>query len=205
MTNRVGNGKFTIDDINTNLCTHGFYAFADMDPDTFLVKPYDPWYDLAEGDSTQGYNCTVGGCFHNGYRKFVALGEANPNFVPMLSIGGWNSGSEKYSIMAGNPVYRRTFIDSVVVYLKKFGFAGLDFDWEYPGVREGANSTVDKEDYDLLVHELHDALKPQNLLLSAALGAGWDKMLVAYDMPYLNQYFDFYNIMAYDYHGAWEK
>ena len=47
----------------------------------------------------------------------------------MIAIGGWNEGSTKYSAMASNPGSRKTFVDSVVRFLKQYDFDGLDVDW----------------------------------------------------------------------------
>lgn len=126
---RPGKGKFDVEDIDPFLCTHGFYGFADLDNITWTIYVYDPWFDLAPEDCEPGY------CNYDGYRRFVALKNINPNFVPMLSVGGWNAGSGKYSMMAQDPAKRKTFIDSAIVLLKKYGFSGLDLDWEYPGNR----------------------------------------------------------------------
>ena len=90
----------------------------------------------------------------------------------MLSIGGWTGGSEKYSQMAMDPSRRSIFVNSVLQLLLKYGFDGVDFDWEYPGNREGANATVDRDDFSLLAEELKNALRPYDLLLSGAFGCG---------------------------------
>ena len=44
----------------------------------------------------------------------MALKQKNPSLVTMLSIGGWNSGSEQWSWMASDPEKRRIFVDSVI-------------------------------------------------------------------------------------------
>lgn len=196
---RPGLGQFEVEDIDPFLCTHGFYAFADMSNSTWEIFSVDPWFDLGPSD------CAPGACFHDGFRRFVALQDSNPAFVPMLSVGGWNAGSGKYSVMAEDPVKRRTFIDSTVVFLKKYGFAGVDFDWEYPGFREGSHPDIDKNDFDLVAQEFSEALRAENLLFTAALGCGYDKIMIGYDMPVLTQYFDFFNLMGYDFHGAWDN
>lgn len=47
----------------------------------------------------------------------------------MIAIGGWNEGSVKYSNMAANPESRKTFVNSVMDFLERYDFDGLDFDW----------------------------------------------------------------------------
>jgi|ERR1711971_907889 len=47
---RPGNGRFDIDDIDPNLCTHLNYGFANMDNQTWNIVAYDPWFDLAPWD-----------------------------------------------------------------------------------------------------------------------------------------------------------
>jgi chitinase len=47
----------------------------------------------------------------------------------LVAIGGWNEGSEKYSAMASSAATRAVFVQSVVDFLTKYGFDGLDFDW----------------------------------------------------------------------------
>lgn len=50
-----------------------------------------------------------------------------------LAIGGWNdSAGDKYSKLVNDPAARARFITHVVNFLQKYGFDGLDLDWEYP-------------------------------------------------------------------------
>ena len=83
--NRTGDGHFDVDHIDPSLCTHGFYGFADLNNVTWQIVPYDPWYDQAPGDP--GCKPDPATCHYDSYRRFVALKEQNPDFVPMLSIG----------------------------------------------------------------------------------------------------------------------
>jgi len=194
---RPGLGKFDVPDIDPTLCTHGFYGFADIDENTYEIRVWDPWYDLGPQD------CGAGECNYDSYRRFVGLKSRNPNFVPMISVGGWTAGSDEFSHMAADPAYRKVFIDSVLAFLPKYGFEGLDFDWEYPGAREGSDPDHDKENFAILVKELAEALHPAGYLLTAALSPGYEKIPLSYDLPELYKWFDFVNIMTYDYHGYW--
>ena len=69
----------------------------------------------------------------------------------LFYIGGWNSGSERFSVMAADPNKRKTFIDSLMPFLAMYGFEGVDLDWEYPGDREGSDPEHDKDNFSVLV------------------------------------------------------
>ncbi len=63
------------------------------------------------------------------FRRWNNLRSLNPHLTTLIAIGGWNEGSDKYSIMASSPASRRTFVNSVVQFLIKYDFDGLDVDW----------------------------------------------------------------------------
>ena len=105
--------------------------------------------------------------------------------------------------MAADPAKRQTFLASVVPFLKKFGFHGLDFDWEYPGSREGSNPDEDKEHFTTLIEDLGALLHAEGLILTAAMSPGWKTVDIGYDIPRVSKVFDLMNIMCYDYHGWW--
>ena len=105
--------------------------------------------------------------------------------------------------MAKDPEKRKSFVDSLVPYLQRFGFQGLDLDWEGPAFGEGSDPAVDKADFSLLVDEIKTAFEPEGLVLSLALLVLPEKADAAYDVPYIAERADFLNLMAYDYHGWW--
>lgn len=187
---RPGDGKFEIDHVDPQLCTHLVYAFAGLDTETNTIKSLDPFQDL-----TENYG-------KGGYERAVALKKRNPALKVTLAIGGWKEGSPPYSRMAANPEARATFVKSAVDFLLKYGFDGLDLDWEYPAKRGGAPE--DKQNFVKLAQELKEAFRRPNLILTAALGAGASTVDVAYDVAGLSRYLDLLHLMTYDYHGAWD-
>ena len=68
-----------------------------------------------------------------GFKKATDLKYAFPKLKVTVAIGGWTEGSTKYSAMAKDSAERQKFVDSVVQFLQKYNFDGLDLDWEYPG------------------------------------------------------------------------
>jgi len=213
---RPGYGKFTVDNIDSSLCTHGFYGFADLnnrteDPHAWELVAYDPWLDQAPDDCNDwANNCDPNGdgsicCHYDNYRKFVALKDTNPEFVPMISIGGWNAGSKKFSQMAADPAKRQIFLDSIIPFVQKYGFEGVDMDWEYPGARDTIDEDGDKENFSVLVKMMGELLHEHNLLFTAALSPGKTTIENAYDIPEISKHLDYLNVMTYDYHGWWEN
>lgn len=188
---RPDRGSFAIEHIDPDLCTHLIYSFAGLDPKENAIKSLDAWQDL-----TDNYG-------KGGYQRFTRLKEKYPHLKVSLAIGGWNEGSTNYSEMAADANRRSKFVASVVDFIKKYNFDGLDLDWEFPGKRGG--SANDKLNFLLLVKELRAAFRKHNFLLTAAFGAGKDTIDTAYDVEGLSIYLDYIHMMCYDYHGAWEE
>ncbi|XP_032690909.1 mucin-5AC [Odontomachus brunneus] len=190
---RPGTAKFSPQNINPYLCTHLIYAFGGFTKDNAL-KPFDKYQDIEKG----------------GYAKFTGLKTYNKNLKTMLAIGGWNEGSSRFSPMVADPARRREFVKNAVKFLRQNHFDGLDLDWEYPAFRDGGKPR-DKDNYANLVQELREEFEREasktgrpRLLLSMAMPAGIEYIDKGYDMPRLNQYLDFINLLSYDYHSAYE-
>ncbi|XP_043196453.1 probable chitinase 2 [Amphibalanus amphitrite] len=188
---RPEEGKFTVDNIDPQLCTHVVYAFAGLDETSHKIRSLDPNLDLDAG----------GG--HGYYRKFVELKRLNPRLKVTIAVGGWNEGSKKYSDMAKDPVKRAKFINSTIDFLTTHGFDGLDLDWEYPARRMGIPE--DKQNFVKLVEELREAYEPRGWLLTAAVAAPQSIISVSYDVPKLSKLLNYIHIMSYDYHGKWDQ
>ncbi|XP_032799136.2 chitotriosidase-1-like [Daphnia magna] len=174
--------QFGVDNIDTKLCTHLVYAFADLDETTFKIKPNNPAVDIDQ----------------EFYRKFTGLKSQNPSLKTMLAVGGWvdSNINDKYSQLVASRENIDVFVGSVVSLLKEYGFDGLDMDWEYP------KSDADKTGFINLMVALKDAFAPFNYILSAAVAPITTDL--GYDIPALETTADFINLMTYDMHGSWE-
>jgi chitinase len=121
----------------------------------------------------------------------------------MAAVGGWNLASSPFSQMAKSAGSRSEFVESSVQFLKKYGFDGLDIDWEYPCQRGGAPE--DKMNFVLLLQELYSKFKSAGLLLSVAVGASRACADQSYLINEIHPHVDFINLMTYDLHGSWEN
>merc|ERR1712226_794801 len=184
---------FFPEDIDPFLCTNIIYAFAQINGKHKLSM--FEWND------------------DEMYKRTMALKKKNPELRISLAVGGWNheEGSKsKFSVMVNNDNYRKTFIDSSVALLRKWGFDGLDLDWEYPAGR-GNSPPGDKQKFTQLVRELLAAFEKDaaersqpRLLLTAAVSAGFFQIDKSYEAPELGKMLDWLNLMTYDLHGDWD-
>ncbi|KAA0200407.1 hypothetical protein HAZT_HAZT002176, partial [Hyalella azteca] len=189
-TYREGNGKFEIEDIDPFLCTHAVYAFATLG-------------DLNRITWADRYNDLCGETRNCGYQRFTALKSLNPNLKTLISIGGWNDGSIKFSNMAGSALSRSIFVNSVVNFLETHNFDGLDMDWEYPTLRGGVPE--DKENYAILLEELAAALGSAGYLLTATVSSNKEVIDAAYNVPRVSAAVDAIHVMSFDFHGPWDN
>ncbi len=81
-----------------------------------------------------------------GYKNTTDLCKTNPGLKVSITIGGWNEGVKKYSDMVSDGTTRKKFVDSVVEFLDKHDFDGLDLDWEYPGDSERGGRHSDRHE-----------------------------------------------------------
>uniref|UniRef100_A0A7N9DGM0 Chitinase-3-like protein 1 n=1 Tax=Macaca fascicularis TaxID=9541 RepID=A0A7N9DGM0_MACFA len=178
---REGDGSCFPDAIDRFLCTHIIYSFANISNDHI-----DTW---------EWNDVTL-------YGMLNTLKNRNPNLKTLLSVGGWNFGSQRFSKMASNTQSRQTFIKSVPPFLRTHGFDGLDLAWLYPGWR-------DKQHFTTLIKEMKAEFAKEarpgkkQLLLSAAVSAGKVTIDSGYDIAQISEHLDFISIMTYDFHGAW--
>ncbi|XP_071870555.1 chitinase 7 [Bombus fervidus] len=184
-------GKFLPEDIQPDLCTHIIFAFG------WLKK--NKLTSFESNDETKDGKTGL-------YERIVNLKKASPSLKVLLAIGGWSFGTQKFKDMSSTRYARQTFIYSAISYLRDRNFDGLDIDWEYP---KGGD---DKKNYVLLLKELREAFEAEaqekkmpRLLLTAAVPVGPDNVKSGYDVPAVASYLDFINLMAYDFHGKWER
>lgn len=188
---RQDKGKYLPEDIDAELCTHIVYGFAVLDRQNLVIKPHDSWADID----------------NRFYERVVELKRKGKKVT--VAIGGWNdSAGDKYSRLVRNAAARNKFIANVLQFIEKYGFDGLDLDWEYPvcwQVDCTKGYSDEKEGFASLVIELSEAFKPKGLLLSSAVSPSKKVIDAGYDVVAMSAYMDWIAVMTYDYHGQWDK
>ncbi|XP_031386647.1 uncharacterized protein LOC116200094 isoform X3 [Punica granatum] len=176
--------------IETSLFTHIYFAF---------LSPSNETYKFEVSGSTAALlsNFTM------------SLSLKRPRVKTLISIGGGGDGPDLYSRMASSSSTRKAFIDSSIALARKFGFDGLDLDWEFP------QNPGQMEDFGLLLkewraavnHEARAARRPPLLLTAAVYFAAdffLDEVHRAYPARQISENLDWINAMCYDYHGSWD-
>jgi chitinase len=47
---RKGDAKFVPEHVDSRLCTHIVYAYASLDPEELVMKPFDSWADIENSE-----------------------------------------------------------------------------------------------------------------------------------------------------------
>jgi chitinase len=185
--------KYSVSDIPASELDAVIYAFAGISSDG-LVVAHQP--RIAESHFTE----------------LKKLKSSQPELKTLISVGGW-SFAQRFSELSASEEGRRRFASSVVDFIEKYGFDGVDIDWEYPGGAGGAEAGPsvknDAHNFLLLLQELrrhlnrHAKAKGRPFYLSAAMPAGYDKY-EKLNLRAISKELDWINLMTYDYHGSWE-
>jgi chitinase len=116
----------------------------------------------------------------------------------MISVGGADSiQSAAFSILAANPDYRRAFAHNLHDFMLRYGYDGVDIDWEVP------NAPQDTVPCIMMMQTLREELPAPRWLISMAIGSDPRGYGTGFDVPALAPLLDFINVMTYDFHGPW--
>ncbi|MGG1675211.1 glycosyl hydrolase family 18 protein [Neobacillus sp. NRS-1170] len=198
--------NYQVSDIDASKLTHLNYAFANINADG-KIEVGDPFADIEQtfpGD-------TADQPYKGNFYQLTKLKQQYPQLKTLISVGGW-SWSERFSDVALTDQSRTIFADSCLQFILKYGFDGIDLDWEYPvagGEAGNIHRPEDKQNFTLLVKKIRETLDAQSAidgkkyLLTIAGGA--NKGYVANtELSLLQQYLDYIQLMTYDFHGSWD-
>jgi len=205
--------------INPAILTDIYYAFACFG---YVTKSLDPLNPHLTGDFS--IRPTDASDQNLLYPQIIALKRRQKSLRVFLSVGGWSFndpndpeglGQHTYKLfsqMVSSASNRKQFIDSFIAYAHKFGFDGLDVDWEYPGDIGRGGMEQDFDNFLIFLKECNLAFQKTSprLLLSLATPAT-EPEGVSKHFEDSNNYFkwlaqcaafvDRINVMCYDYHG----
>ncbi|KAJ9167260.1 hypothetical protein P3X46_021924 [Hevea brasiliensis] len=176
--------------IDTSLFSHVYYAFLMPNNVTFKFEIPDSTAVLLLDFST-------------------TLHRKKPPVKTLISIGDGGANPRQFARMASEAKSRKVFINSAIEVARKFGFDGLDLDWESP------KDPKEMEDLGYLFKEWRDAIqkeakttKKPPLLLTAAVYFSveflWFEKYRKYPVAPMKENLDWINAMCYDYHGYWD-
>jgi chitinase len=174
-------------DLDPHLYSHLIFAFASISTNYTIVPSQESDESL--------------------FTEFNELKEANPSLKTLIAVGGWAFNDPPtqhvFSEMVATQESRSTFIDSVVDFLQKYGFDGIDIDWEYPVASDRGGSPEDFDNFVKLLKEMREAVNLSDHIITVAVPLGFN-YLRHFDLQNIHPVVDFLNMMAYDLHGAWD-
>ncbi len=197
--------QYFIKDIQADKLTHLNYAFANVSEDGEVVLG-DEWGDTQYPFPGDDEDAPRLGNFH----QLQLLKQTHPNLQILISIGGWSQ-SAHFSDAALTADSRAKFARSAVDFVAKYGFDGVDLDWEYPtgdGQPGNVERPEDPANFVLLLAEIRSQLDAQGAkdghtyLLTIALAAE-EQAYQPLDWKQLVPLLDWVNVMTYDMAGDW--
>ncbi|KAI0302660.1 glycoside hydrolase [Russula brevipes] len=196
--------KFPPSSIPAQDLTHILYAFANVRPNTGEVFLSDLWADQDihyPGDSWSD----TGTNLYGNFKAIYNLKRQHRHLKLLLSIGGWTYSPSFHPVVV-SPAHRAEFVKSAVKLVEDYGLDGLDVDYEYP------QNDAQAKGYVHLLRELRAALDEHarrkradyRFLLTIAAPCGPDNYQKLH-IREMDPLLDFWNLMAYDFSGSWDK
>ena len=196
---------YQVSDIPAGNLTHIIHAFARIST-AGEIEVIDPWADIEKPFGPDTWDTPLRGNF-GAYQRLKAQ---HPGLRVLIAVGGWFD-SARFSDVAATAPARSKFAKSVRAFVVKYGFDGVDLDWEYPVVATDVNGNVrpaDRTNYALLAGAIRAEFDAQQASdgktyeITAATPAGYDKF-EKIDLKALSDQLSFFNLMTYDFYGRW--
>ena len=187
--------------------THLNYAFGNVTNGQCAVGDSYADYDKAytADQSVDGVADTWDQPLRGSFNQLRKLKKKYPNLKILWSFGGW-TWSGGFGQAAANPA---AFADSCYKLVEDPRWAdvfdGIDIDWEYPNACGLSCDTSGAAAFKNVMAALRAKFGSSNLVTAAvtADGSSGGKMDAA-DYAGAAQYADWFNVMTYDFFGAWD-
>jgi chitinase len=144
--------KYIPSDIDPSLFTHINFAFALIGTDGKIM--------LSLSNDTVLFD----------QLQTVRDQSRNNSLELWIAVGGYAVGSAPFAKLAATQQGRSAFIDSACAFMDKYGFKGMDLDWEYPAATDTGGTTADTANMVSLVKEYRDKCKDKGLSVTVPGG-----------------------------------
>ncbi|NUT44943.1 MAG: chitinase [Thermoactinospora sp.] len=186
--------------------THINYAFGNVQGGRCTIGDSYADYEKAytADQSVDGVADTWDQPLRGNFNQLRKLKAKYPNIKILFSFGGW-TWSGGFGQAAQNPT---AFADSCYNLVEDPRWAdvfdGIDIDWEYPNACGLTCDTSGPAAFKNLMQALRNRFGSSNLVTAAITADGNSGGKIdAADYGGAAQYLDWYNVMTYDFFGAW--
>ncbi|OII64690.1 chitinase [Streptomyces sp. CC53] len=186
--------------------THINYAFGNVQGGKCTIgdayADYDKAYTAAQ--SVDGVADTWDQPLRGNFNQLRKLKAKYPHIKVLWSFGGWTwSGGFGQAIQ--NPdAFAKSCYDLVEDPRWADVFDGIDLDWEYPNACGLTCDTSGQNAMSKMMKSMRATFGPNNLVTAAITAdASAGGKIDAADYGPAAQYVDWYNVMTYDFFGAW--
>ncbi|MEU2434611.1 glycoside hydrolase family 18 chitinase [Streptomyces rubradiris] len=187
--------------------THINYAFGNVTGGKCAIGDSYADYDKAftAENSVSGVADTWDQPLRGNFNQLRQLKAKYPHIKVLWSFGGW-TWSGGFADAAKNPAaFAQSCYDLVEDPRWADVFDGIDIDWEYPNACGLTCDTSGPAAYKNLMAGLRAKFGPDYLVTAATTADGTaGGKIDAADYAGAAQYLDWYNVMTYDFFGAWD-
>ena len=227
--------KFGVENVAAAQYSKLLFSFLRIKPDGSLMIT-DEWASLQKDDTgtllglaSDPFSSTWENQDRGILKRLIMLKARFPHMKTAFSMGGWTLSGQFASVTA-DATKRANLIKSSIDFANKFGFDGIDIDWEYPVVGGNLDAVMpgvsyveanpgyasDAANYTLFLSELRTAItngqtatdrsrtKSGKIEVSIAVGLG-PRTIDAVNFADFIDYVDTVNLMTYDFNGGWSS